>query len=515
VIVEDQGEVIDFLLRPGTYGAAGPVERIDTHISVVFLTGDRAYKLKRAVRFPYLDFSTPELRRRYCEAEVAVNRRTAPQVYEGVVAVTREADGGLKLAGTGEPVDWIVVMKRFEQASLFDRLAEREALTEELMSRVADEIASFHAAAEVRIDFGGLRSMEETVDGNIEALSRHGPAVFDADATERLNRLSRAALDRVGGLLEARRKGGRVRRCHGDLHLRNICLVEGRPVLFDAIEFSDDFACIDVLYDLAFLLMDLEHRGLRGLGNLVLNRYLASAEDPLAEVQGLAALPLFLSSRAVVRAHTGADAAKSQPDDETGRRLLEEARAYHRLAIEFLTPPRARLVAVGGLSGTGKSVLGRRLAPGFGAAPGAVILRSDVIRKHLMGEEELTRLGPAAYTEPATERVYGAIAERATAALEAGHAVIADAIFARPAQRRQIEAAARQAGAPVAGVWLEAPAAILEGRLASRAGDASDATVEILHKQLGYRLGEIAWHRIDASGSTSETVALVEAALES
>ncbi len=513
MIIEDQSEVVDLLLKPETYGAAGPVERVDTHISVVFLVGNQAYKLKRAVRFPYLDFSTLELRRRYCEAEVETNRRTAPELYEDVVPVTREADGTLALGGKGEVVDWIVVMKRFDQASLFDRLAGRHALTQELMSRVADEIARFHAAAEVRTDFGGRRSMEDTIVGNAEAFARHGPAVFGADATARLNALSRELLERVSELLEARRQGGRVRRCHGDLHLRNICLFGGRPVLFDAIEFSDDFACIDVLYDLAFLLMDLEHRGLRALANLVLNRYLSRAGDVVAELRGLAALPLFLSCRAAVRAHTGADAASSQPDGVKGRRLLEEARTYHRLALAFLEPPGPRLVAVGGLSGTGKTVLARELAPGLGAPPGAVILRSDVIRKHLMGVGELTRLGPETYTERVTKRVYGAIADRAAAALQAGRAVVADAVYARPDQRQQIEAAAAESGVPFGGLWLEAPADVLDGRIVGRARDASDATGQVLRKQLGYPLGGITWPKIDASGSTAETLALARASL--
>lgn len=513
LIVEDQSEVIAFLLRPESYGASGPVERIDTHISVVFLVGQRVYKLKRAVRFPYLDFSTLELRRRFSEAEVEINRRTAPELYEGVEPVTREADGTLALGGKGEVVDWLVVMKRFDQASLFDRLAERGALSEQLMSRVADEIARFHAEAEVRTDFGGRRAMEDTVAGNAESFARHGPAVFDGETMDRLNARSHALLERVGELLEARRHGGRVRRCHGDLHLRNICLFDGRPVLFDAIEFSDDFACIDVLYDLAFLLMDLEYRGLRGLANLVLNRYLSKAEDPVGELRGLAALPLFLSCRAAVRAHTGADAAASQPDEAKGRRLLEEARTYHRLALAFLEPPAPRLVAVAGLSGTGKTVLAKGVAPELGAPPGAVILRSDVIRKRLMGADELTRLGPEAYEEPVTKRVYGAIAERAAAALQAGHAVVADAVYARPSERQRIEAAAARCGVPFTGLWLEAPPAVLEGRIAGRARDASDATVRILRRQLGYELGEIAWPRIDASGSSAETLALARARL--
>ncbi|MGB8274267.1 MAG: phosphotransferase, partial [Alphaproteobacteria bacterium] len=327
-----QDDVIAFLSRPETYGVTGPVERIDTHISAVFLAGEHAYKLKRAVAFPYLDFRTLESRRLACEAEVTVNRRTAPEIYEAARAVTRGAQGGLELGGSGEPVDYVVVMKRFGQDGLFDRLAERKALTEPLMTELADAIARFHRAAERTPAFGGKAGLGMVLAQNREAFARHGAAVFDRDATARLVNASDAALERAGPLLEARREHGYVRRCHGDLHLRNICLFKGRPLLFDAIEFSDAIACVDVLYDLAFLLMDLEHRLERGLANLVLNRYLAQAGASAPDFEGLAALPLFLSCRAAVRAHVAADAARTQADEARQRGEIAAARAYHALA---------------------------------------------------------------------------------------------------------------------------------------------------------------------------------------
>jgi predicted kinase len=286
------------------------------------------------------------------------------------------------------------------------------------------------------------------------------------------------------------------------LHLRNICLIDGRPTLFDAIEFSDRVACIDVLYDFAFLLMDLEHRGFRPLANLAFNRYLGHTGD----LEGLAALPLFLSVRAAVRAHVDAANAVRQSDAKLAETETAAARHYLDMALALLDPPPARLVAIGGLSGTGKSSLARALAPELGGVPGAVILRSDLLRKELMGVSPTDRLGDDAYTPEVTKRVFDTLSTRAAIACWAGHAVIADAVFGRPAQRAEIERVAREAGVAFTGLWLEAPAGVLEQRVAARVGDASDATVAVVRRQLGHDVGTVAWNPVDASGGQRATL---------
>lgn len=497
----DQREVLDFLSQADSLPGAGPVERIDTHISAVFLKGERAYKLKRARRLPYLDFSTLALRRAACEAEIAVNRRTAPDLYLGTGAVTRGPEGGLELDGGGPVVDWLVVMRRFEQDALFDRMAERGALDAEIMAALAEAVARFHKEAEPRPDMGGRAGMDEVIEGNARSFAEVGEGVFDARAVDRLMAASRAALEAVGDLLDARRAAGRVRHCHGDLHLRNICLIDGRPTLFDAIEFSESIAVIDVLYDFAFLLMDLEERGLRALANVAFNRYLALTGD----LEGLGALPLFLSCRAAIRAHVSATAA-AQRDAAEAKRLRREARVYLEMALAFLAPPRPRLVAIGGISGTGKSTLGRALAPELGPAPGALHLRSDLIRKELAGVAPLTRLDESGYRREMTVRVYEALRRRAETVLRAGHAVVADAVYGDAGERAAIEAAARAARAPFTGIWLEAPVETLEQRIEARQADASDATVAVLHAQLARDPGAIAWRRVDAAGETEATL---------
>ncbi len=254
----------------------------------------------------------------------------------------------------------------------------------------------------------------------------------------------------------------------------------GRPTLFDCIEFNDDIAIIDVLYDQAFLLMDLEHRGLRTLANALFNRMVERTGD----IDGLALLPLFLSTRAAVRAKVEASAGKDQ-----------SARAYFDHAVKAIDPPGPKLVAVGGLSGSGKTTVARKLAPAIGPAPGAVVLRSDVLRKELHGVGETDRLPPDAYTPEMTRRVYAELVDRARRILSAGHGVVVDAVHARPEERKALEDMARELGVPFRGVWLEADPDTLIARVKARTGDASDADEDVVRRQLTYDIGPLSWPR--------------------
>src|SRR5215469_7733520 len=259
MVSAEQSGTIAFLSHGAAYGSAdATVERRETHISVVFLVGDRAFKLKRAVAFSYLDFSTPDLRRTNCEAEVRLGRAMAPSLYLAVHAVTRSGDGSLVLGGAGEAVDWLVEMRRFDEAALFDRMAAEKRLTPQHVRDLADAIATFHAAAEPAPRWGTSNAIQAVIADIVVNLRRASVAP-DAEVTALAAQLETVfAVQRP--VIERRNREGRVRRCHGDLHLRNICLLDGRPTLFDPIEFSDAIASVDVLYDLAFLLMDLIHR---------------------------------------------------------------------------------------------------------------------------------------------------------------------------------------------------------------------------------------------------------------
>jgi aminoglycoside phosphotransferase family enzyme/predicted kinase len=493
---DDQREVIAFLSTPEAYRSALPIERIDTHISVVWLVGDRAYKLKRAVHFDYANFSTIELRRAACEGEVRLNRRTAPALYLGVRPVTRESHGRLALGGGGTPVDWVVEMVRFDQQTLFDRLAERHALDAGHMEGLADAIARLHQEATRRLDHGGRAGLAWVLDGNAQSFAEQGATILDPAGCARLTDNARAALEQHADRLEARKRDGFVRECHGDLHLRNICIVGGLPTLFDAVEFNDEISCIDVLYDLAFLLMDLWRRDLREHANRVFNEYLLRTLD----LENLSLLPLFLSCRAAVRAKTSVSAAAVQTDARQRLDLETASRQYLALAQRLLRPVPPCLLAIGGLSGAGKTTLARRLAPAVGMAPGALVLRSDLVRKMLLAVAPTTRLGPEGYTTDVTTRVYRSMAERAMVALAAGHSVIADAVFANPADREEIAAAARRAGVRFMGLWLDGPQDVLAERLRQRVGDASDATADVLDRQLRAGVGALNWPRLDGSG---------------
>jgi uncharacterized protein len=507
---DDQREAIAFLARPSSYGPGiEQVERIETHVSLVFLAGDRAYKLKRAVKLPYLNFSTVEQRRKACAAELALNRRTAPSLYLNLRRLGRDAAGKMGFVSEGPAVDWVLVMRRFDQALLFDALARNGKLDGQLMDALADHIAQFHEAAERRPNQGGAAALAEVAETNHKVLAALSGAGFADERVETILAKWREALLMTKGLLEARRAAGKVRRCHGDLHLRNICLLDGKPTLFDCLEFSDVLASIDILYDLAFLLMDLEHSGLVHFANRVLNRYL----DRTGEDDGLAAMPLFLSLRAGIRAHVTATALTRPANVDRRADMAEEARRYLDFARRALTPQPCRLIAIGGLSGSGKSTLAAALAPELGPRPGARVLRSDVTRKLALGEAPENRLPAEAYTSQITRRVYDALREKAASVLAAGHTAIIDAVSLTPAQRKSFADVARKAGVPFTGLWLEANAEAMASRIQDRRDDASDATPEILAQQLRQDPGPIDWVRIDAGGGPEQCLVAARRAL--
>jgi predicted kinase len=311
--------------------------------------------------------------------------------------------------------------------------------------------------------------------------------------------------------LQARGRAGLIRNIHGDLHLGNIALIDGAPVLFDAIEFNPLIASGDLLYDLAFLLMDLVERGLQPAANAVLNRYLSETRRD-DDLDALAALPLFLALRAAIRAKVTA-AVLEHAEPAQANAIRQPAAAYFRLAQTLIAPPRPMLVAIGGLSGTGKSRLAHTLAPRIGPAPGAVILRSDVERKAMYGRPETAPLPAQAYAPAVTGRLYAMLAEKAVRIVAAGHSAVLDAVFAQPQERSALAAAARAAGTEVRGLFLTAPTETRVARVDGRAADASDADAAIARQQESYALGAIDWTIVDASGTPDETLARAEAAL--
>jgi aminoglycoside phosphotransferase family enzyme/predicted kinase len=496
-----------FLADPVTHGGA-ETQRIDTHTAAVVIAGDRAWKLRRPVDYGWLDYATRERRRVCAEREIALNSAAAPELYLGLGGIVPDG-GGWRLVEPGdlpENAEPVVVMHRFRQRDLFDRMAAAGRLTPVLMRATGRAVADMHKAAPARAGMGRLPAFAGRETNELVQLAD----LLGAGAVAAFSTAVQARAEAVAGL--AARRG--ARRCHGDLHLRNIVLWRGQPAPFDCIDFNDAFTDIDPLYDLAFLLMDLDHRG---HGELAVETFNAWAErvaaEPGAEVGtaygGLALLPFFKACRAGIRAKVGALGLLGR-DLSTGEAELAEARAYLALAIRYLTEaPPARLIAVGGLSGSGKSTLAWALA----ARLGAVVLRSDAIRKGLWGIEQTEKLPGEAYGRQITARVYSAMLERAGMALAGGATVVLDAAHLKPAERDRAGRLAAEAGAPFHGFWLDAPVARLKARVTAREADASDADARVVEMQTGYDLGSIQWQRLPAAGNQAAVVDMAMAAL--
>ncbi|MEM8948149.1 MAG: AAA family ATPase [Pseudomonadota bacterium] len=501
--MDDQDEVLAFLSEGSAFGFPDQqVERIDTHAAIIFLIGDRAYKLKRAVRYSFLDFSTIGKRHRILDAEYRLNLRTAPDLYRRLIPITRDEAGQLALEGEGEAVDWLLEMKRFDQTMLLDHQAEEGKLDALLITALASEIADLHDEAPVRSG-GGHAAMAWIVDGNVSDLESLKGDIGEGEKIASLIDATRAELARQRTRLDDRAEAGFVRHCHGDLHLGNIYLDDDQPVLFDCLEFDEALATVDVFYDLAFLVMDLCHRGLEDHAIDLLTGYLDRTEDD----DGTALLPLFLAIRATIRAKIEGFEFRTAGSSDEGSKHRVNALEYLDLAANLLTAERPRLIAIGGFSGTGKSTAARLLAQELGQQSWPVVLRSDVMRKRLFGVEPTTRLDAEAYRPSRTAEVYGHLRDRTEKLLRAGRTVIADASFLDPVERSQIEDLADEIAIPFQGVWLEAPRHVLERRIQERRGDASDADINVLKRQIEQSVGEMTWTVVN-SGRDAEQSAL-------
>ena len=487
-ISPEQSDLLSAFETGRVEGIALAAPRIDTHISHVFLTATRAYKLKRAVALPFVDFSTRDRRHAACLAELEVNRRFAGAMYLGVRAVMKQPGGTYRLDGEeGELSDWLVEMKRFDDGHQFDTLAAAGKLTPDLIDDTADMIARAHAGCPP-VPTSGHTADYRAILRELRKTETHGARELgllpgEPDILQVLDR----ELAHIDPLVEARRRAGKVRRTHGDLHLRNICLFEGRPTPFDALEFDERLATTDVLYDLAFLLMDLVRIDSGANANRLMNRYWDMAGEAEAALE---LLPFFMALRAGVRMAVGIEAG-----------AVVEADRYRQLARHLArrAPPVA--LAIGGLSGSGKSTIARLVAPQLPGPAGARLLRSDVLRKRLQGLAPETRLtGAPAYSAAARGAVYAHLADHAREAYAAGGSVILDATFQDGAARTALEAA----GLPLAKLWLDVPRDVRLARVAARPAGASDAGPDVAGAQEEPAGLGADWQRVDASGTPGD-----------
>ncbi|WP_138933470.1 AAA family ATPase [Roseovarius arcticus] len=501
-----QDEVIAFLSDSRNLPGHEAVETVRTHGALVFLCGSYAYKIKRDVRYNYLDFSTLQKRHEMLLRELELNAPTAPSIYRDVIALTRDADGQLHLGGEGEVVEWVLRMQRFDTDDELDKVAARGALDDQVAERLGEVVAQYHAQNKVCADVSGadlIGAILDELNSSFATMTDH----LDGAQNDRFHTISDGAYRRAVASLNARADAGHVRRCHGDLHLRNIVLIDGVPTPFDALEFDETLGTSDVLYDLAFLLMDLRHAELPRAANITLNSYLFYApggDHQGGNYAGLSLLPLFQSIRAAIRAMVVVQTTRVNPDDPA---LLPGARKYMSEALDYLAPAPAQLIAVGGASGTGKTVLAKSLCPQIGAAPGAVHLRSDLERKALFGVPPLTRLPPRAYGSEISRRVYDVMRIKAYAALMAGHSVVMDATWLSEDERKTLSELAGQTGAGFSGLWLSADTPVLQARVGARNHDASDADATVVHRQAQCLNPPSNWRFIDASGDPTNTFA--------
>ncbi len=479
--------LIAALRDPARYAEhPGRVDLIETHISWILLAGHTAYKIKKPVNLGFLDFTSLAARRFFCEEELRLNRRTAPALYKDVVPITGSPVDPV-LDGPGDPIEYVVRMRRFPQDALLDSMARNDALTPECVDALGLRIARFHdALAPAGAQVAGGSPAEVRLDAmqnfaQIAALAGAGESDGTLDA---LRAWTIAAHAGLAGVFEARKRDGFVRECHGDLHLGNIVMLEGEPVPFDCIEFNPAFRRIDVMNEIAFLVMDLQEHRLAHLAFRFLNRYLEAGGD----YAGLRVLRFYIVYRALVRAKIARIRGAQPGADAAARARSEEDYArYLAVAQEAAGSARGALVIMHGLSGSGKTTVAGQLAEDLQL----VRLRSDVERKRLHGLGPQARTGsePAGgiYTAAETERTYARLAGLARQAIAAGYPVIVDAAFLDPGQRERFRRLAAETGVPFAIVACTASAEELRRRVAQRAADGNDASeagLAVLERQL-------------------------------
>lgn len=476
---------------------------VETHISLIFLSEQYAYKLKKALHLPFLDFSQTAQRIEVCHKELELNRRTASDLYLDVLTIYQHADGQLSFehADDAKAVDAVLKMRRFDDDHLLSKLAQKNQLNNVMMEELAQTLADFHSKAAVIEESHGAKRLSDIVELNRRSEKTINQVLGHRQMSE-LNQLLLQAIDDKSALLNKRAFNGKIRHCHGDLHLNNICLWEQTPTPFDCLEFSESMATTDVLYDLAFLLMDLYHYDLADKANYLMNRYM----DHSDEIDGLSLLALFMSIRASIRAMVIATQAANTKDSDKADMLCQEAETFLTLGFALLKKTSPQFIAVGGLSGSGKSTLASALAPYIGTAPGARILSTDRIRKQLYHVAAEEKLPAESYNQASSNMVYRSQREQATAVALADHSVIVDGVFARENERDAIAQCSKESRLSFKGIWLEAPPNELMSRVTTRKNDPSDATTDVVEKQLQVDCGSITWSRLNSAQSLKKLI---------
>jgi uncharacterized protein len=479
--------LIQQMLQPGFYPhrVKEAVQLIQTHASFVLLTGDYAYKIKKPVNFGFLDYSTLAKRQHFCTQELMMNRRTAPEIYLEVVPIIQKGDrfqlssNSQSLMDAEIPVEYTLKMREFSQELLLLSLLERGEITEQLMEDLGREVAKFHSATisnnYIR-KFGEVSQIREAIDNNYLISQKYIGGPQTQTQYQETKNYTDLFFEQNQELFDRRIANNKIRECHGDLHLRNIALWQNKILLFDCIEFNEPFRFVDVMYDVAFTVMDLESRGRRELANAFLNTYIEQTGD----WEGLQLLPLYLSRQAYVRAKVTSlmldDAAISTAEKAE---ISQTAGHYYQLAWEYTKPRQGKLTLMSGLSGSGKSTLARYLS----RRTGAIHIRSDAVRKHLGGIPLNERGGQDLYSDEMTAKTYTRLLELGIMLAQRGWNVILDAKFDRQNLRSTAMNTAESHSLPLQIVYCTARVEILRSRIEQRRGDIADATAELLSSQ--------------------------------
>ncbi len=504
--LNSQAEIVQALLNPRIYPSSWHVTEVtvrQSHIAMLFLAGNYAFKLKRAMISPFLDFSTPQKRRIACVHEMRRSTVYAPHLVVGVRSVRKLPNGRICIGGkAGTEIDTLLVMRRLKDEDMLILQMRTPNFDRFDVMDLAEQLGDLHCKAKQFRTKWGYDDIQKIIVENESVLSCFSPSVFNRTKLRRLTERSLMLLEQNKRLITLRQKSGRVRKCHGDLLLSNIAREEDKYLFFSPIEYNDSLDCIDTLYDLSYLLMDFEVKGLRRLCNMLFNHYLAYTND----MGGYPLLPLYQSMRAAVRA--GICAKKSTLlCDEEKKKSLQHARKYFELACHLIMENKPTLIACGGLSGSGKSRIAREIGGQLNPAPGAVILRDDIIKKQMRGCALDDHMDET-YDSPAYEKVvYDVLRQQAKTALQCGSCVIVDALFYNYQERQAIEELAKTMNIPFVGIWVDAPLDVRTQRVMTRKRNPSDVCNRAeLERQLRLETGDILWHKIDSNQERQQTI---------
>jgi hypothetical protein len=457
---------------------ADKIELVQTHVSLVFLTGEYAYKVKKSVNFGFLDFSTLEKRKHFCEQELTMNQPIAPEIYLEVIPISKNGDN-YGFGDAGEVVEYAVKMRQFPQETLLSEMFEQGKLTENQIKELGKLVADFHSNTKTNdyiLKFGEVDNLRQSIDENYQQTIKYIGLAQTQQQYDETKHFTDTFFNTKQNICQERINQKKIRECHGDLHLRNICYWHDKVQLFDRIEFNESFRYVDVMYDVAFAVMDLEARGSKDFANVFLNSYLEITGD----WEGVQMLPLYLSRQAYVRAKVTSflldDQAISTSIKEEAK---QTAKNYYHQAWEYTKNRQGKLIIMSGLSGSGKSTVGQKLAKEIGA----IQIKSDAVRKHLAGIPVIQKGSQEIYTSEMSEKTYHRLLELGVMLAKIGFPVILDAKYDWVRLRQQVKEQADLHQLPFEIIYCTAPLEVLGDRLSKRQNDISDATPDLLANQ--------------------------------